>query len=366
MKTIGLISANYISNKFGELTAERTLASLPFGGRYRLVDFALSNMVNSGIKTVGLITPFNSGSLLDHVGDGKPWSLGRKSGGLFILPGSIYGIHSEGDRFVMRDIINNKAFLERDNADYVIVSGSSDVFNMDYSELIKVHAASSNPVTLVYKHVDDAERYRGYFLERDNEGIVDEIKTSAEGEADYFMDLCIFDREYLIEFIQWYASLAHMDLFDIIRENPNIIGIGTYEFDGYLGKINDIVDYVRVSRDLFDYETRKKLFMGENPVYTKVQDEAPTLMGPDAEVKNSLIAAGCKIEGKVENSIIFRSTHIAPGAVVKNSVIMMHGEIGENALVHGVVTDKNVVITAGAKIAGGSEGPLIVGKGKKI
>ena len=146
MKTIGLISATYSGNGFGGLTKNRTLSSLPFCGRYRLIDFALSNMVNSGIQTVGVITPYNSGSLIDHIGTGNPWSLDRKSGGLFLMPGSVYGVETGECRFLMRDLIENKKFLERDDADYVIVTSSSDVYNMSFEPLIKAHAESGRQI----------------------------------------------------------------------------------------------------------------------------------------------------------------------------------------------------------------------------
>ena len=148
-KTIGLISANYTNASFGELTARRTLASLPYAGRYRLIDFILSNMVNSGITTVGLVTPHAARSLLDHVGVGKPWDLGRKRGGLFVLPGSVYGMRAGSGKLLLRDVAQNQRFLKWENADYVLICGSSKIYNTDYRPLIKAHEASGKNITFL-------------------------------------------------------------------------------------------------------------------------------------------------------------------------------------------------------------------------
>ena len=367
MKTIGLISANYVGSRFAELTENRTLASLPYGGRYRLIDFALSNMVNSGITTVGIIAPYNSGSLIDHIGIGNPWSLGRKSGGLFLMPGSVYGVHSSGSRFLLRDMIVNRKFFERDNADYVVMTGSSDVCNMDYEPAIKEHAKSGNPVTMIYKKVPRGEDYTGYFLDRDEDGMVSAIRTENYGWADYFTDCLIVDRDFMIDFLNWFGALDYMDMIDLIRDNLDSIDVGTYEFKGYLGKINSSSDLLKVNQDIFDYDIRNEVFCDpERMIYTKTQDEAPAFYLPGSEVRNSVIAAGCRIEGRVENSVIFRSVNIAKGAVVKNSVIMMHGEIGEGAVLDNVICDKYVTIGEGIKIFGGGGEPIIIGKEKTL
>ena len=367
MKTIGLISANYDGSRFGELTNNRTLASLPYGGRYRLIDFALSNMVNSGITTVGIIAPYNSGSLIDHIGIGNPWSLGRKKGGLFLMPGSVYGIQAAGSRFPLRDLIANKLFFTRDNADYVIFTGSSDVCKMDFEPMIKQHHNSSSPITMIYKKVPRGEDYTGFFLNCNDEGKVTSIDTKAEGWANYFTDCFIADREFIIRFIDWFAALDYMDMVQVIKDNMGKLDIDTYEFKGYLGKINSAADLLKVNQDMCDYDIRNEVFCDpERTIYTKTQDEAPVFYLPGSDVKNSIISAGCSIEGRVENSIIFRSVNIGKNAVVKNSVIMMHCDIGDDVVLDNVICDKYVTISAGTKIYGGGGDPVIFGKNKKL
>ena len=367
MKTIGLISANYQGTGFGELTETRTLASVPYGGRYRLIDFALSNMTNSGITTIGIIAPYTSGSLIDHIGIGNPWSLGRKSGGLFLMPGSVYGVQAKGRRFLIRDLLKNVSFFARDDADYVVMSSSSDVYNMDFEPLIKYHSETEAPITLVYKKVPRSEEYEGIFLDLDDKGRVTGIKSESEGWANYFIDCFIVDREFILDFLEWFGALEYMDLFDVIRENLDQINVGSFEFRGYFGRVRSTSDFLKVNQDMTDYVIRNEVFCNpERLIYTKTQDEAPVFHQEGSDVHNSTISAGCTIDGTVENSTIFRSVNIGKGAVVRNSVIMMHCDIGEGAVLDNVICDKYVKINPGVKIFGSGGEPIIIGKGQTV
>jgi len=367
MKAIGIISANYGSRDFGELLENRTLASLPYGGRYRLIDFALSNMANAGITTVGVISPVDSGSLIDHIGVGNPWSLGRKKGGLFVMPGSVYGMQKAGSRFLMRDLLKCEKFFTKDDADYVIMSGSSDVCNIDYRPLIEEHAKSGKKVTMVFKKVARGEEFHGYFLDINENSEVKGISTESFGWSNYFADCFIINRDYAVDFLNWYSALEYMDMIEIFRDNMGTMDIGAFEFRGYLGKIKNPWEFLKVNQAMTDYDIRNEVFCNpERPVFTKTQDEAPVFHYPEADVRNSVISAGCRIEGRVENSIIFRSCHIAKGAVVRNSVIMMHGTIGEGAVLDNVIADKYVTINPGVKIYGGEKEPVIIGKENTI
>lgn len=367
MKTIGLISANYQGEGFGALTEERTLASLPYGGRYRLIDFALSNMANSGITTVGVISPYTSGSLIDHIGIGNPWSLGRKNGGLFLMPGSVYGVQAKGSRFLIRDMTKNIKFFERDDADYVIISSSTDVYNMDFKPLIKYHSESDKPMTVVYKKIPKGEEYDGYFIDIDESGKVTSLLTESYGWSNYFMDCCIVDREFMLEFLKWFGALEYMDMFDVVRDNLDVFEVDSFEFRGYFGKVRNTSDLLKVNQDMTDYVIRNEVFCNpERMIYTKTQDEAPVFYQPGSDVRNSTISAGCNIEGTVENSTIFRSVNIGKGAVVRNSVIMMHCDIGEGAVLDNVICDKYVTINDGVKIYGSGGEPIIIGKEGKI
>ena len=363
MKTIGLISANYQGEGFGELTEERTLASVPFGGRYRLIDFALSNMTNSGITTIGIIAPYTSGSLIDHIGIGNPWSLGRKNGGLFLMPGSVYGVQAKGRRFLIRDVLKNIKFFERDDADYVIISSSTDVYNMDYTPLIKYHSESDKPMTIVYKKIPRSEDYQGFFIDLDENGKVTNFKTENTGWGNYFIDCCIVNREFMLEFLKWFGALEYMDFFDVVRDNLSTLDIGSFEFRGYFGRVRSTSDLLKVNHDMSDYVIRNEVFCNpERTIYTKTQDEAPVFYLPGSDVRNSTISAGCTIEGTVENSTIFRSVNVGKDAVIRNSVIMMHCDIGEGAVLDNVICDKYVKVNDGVKIFGSEDKPIIIGK----
>ena len=233
--------------------------------------------------------------------------------------------------------------------------------------MIKEHHNSSKPITIAYKKVPRGEDFKGYFVDIKEDGGVASIREEGLGWSNYFMDCFIIDREFMIEFLKWFAQLEYMDMFHVIKDNLDTIEVGTYEFRGYLGKINNTTDLLRVNQDISDYDIRNEVFCNpERLIYTKTQDEAPAFHHPEADVRNSTVSAGCHIEGRVENSTIFRSVNVGKRAVVRNSVIMMHCNIGEGAVLDNVIADKYVTISDGVKIYGGDGDPVIIGKNTKI
>lgn len=338
-KTIGLISANYIAPEIDACIKERALAALPFGARYRLIDFPLSNMKNSGVSSVGIIMPFNNRSLIDHVGTGKAWGFGRKTNNLFMLPGSVYGKRNNTDKFLLRDIIMNFRFIDYDNADYVILSGVNTIFNMDYRPLIEAHENSGNDLTRVYGEVRGEE---------------------------VFLDCLIINRTFLIDIASWFSNLDFMGINEIVDKHLGDAGIGKYVFEGKTIEINSMTDYLQAHLWLLDSDLRKELFHPDRQIYTNVQDRAPTFYAPSSKIKNSLVAAGCIIEGEVENSVIFRSSYIHKGAVVKNSVLMQHCNVGEGAQLNHFVCDKRVNVMENVRIEGTEESPYFAQKGQIV
>ena len=246
-------------------------------------------------------------------------------------------------------------------------SGSTDVCNMDFEPFIKAHAESGKPITMMYKKVPRGEEFHGYFLDINDSGGVNAIHNESVGWSNYFADCFIINRTYMIDFLKWYKALEYMDMIELIRDNKDSIDIGTFEFRGYLGKIKNPWEFLKVNQGMTDYDIRNEVFCNpERPIFTKAQDEAPVFHYPEADVRNSVISTGCIVEGRVENSVIFRSCHIAKGAVVRNSVIMMHGIIGEGAVLDNVIVDKYVTINPGVKIYGGEREPVIIGKNSTI
>ncbi len=364
-KILGLISCNYNNEAFGSLTEERGLASLPFGGRYRLLDFPLSNMVNAGIRTIGIVTPYHYRSIMDHVGNGKEWSLDRKNGGMFILPGSIYGLKNMRSTFLLRDIIQNRAFLDRAKEEYVLVSGSHKIFNMDLRPLFKQHISAGNDITMLYKPIADAENHPGTYLQLDGNKLVG-LKSDEVGHANCFMDCFIINRDLLLKFIDWYKALGYVDLLDIVVDSLPNLNVAGYAFGGYLGQVDNIRDYMKCSQDLLQEPVRRELFMSENKIYTKIQDNPPAKYGAQTSVKNSLFSTGCIINGTVENSILFRGVKVGEGAVIKNCVLMQKTVVEPGAVLENVICDKHVVISGGNKLFGAANKPLVISKGKNI
>ena len=314
---------------------ERPLAALPFGGRYRLIDFPLSNMMNAGISSVGLIIPFSNRSLIDHVGTGKAWGFGRKTHSLFMLPGSVYGKRNNDSKFLLRDILQNLRYFNYENPDYILLSGSNRVFSMDFRPLIEQHESTGVQVTKVYKGKE-------------------------------FMDCFIMNRELLNDICSWFSNLDFMGVNRIIDEFLPELPVGRYDFIGYEHNIETMADYFEASMDLLKEHVQQMLFESAGTVYTNIQDRCPTFFAPTAVVKNSLIAAGSTIEGTVENSIIFRSSHVSEGAVVKNSVLMQHAEIDPGVEVKYFVCDKRVHVTSNTKAIGTKESPYFVKKGMTV
>jgi glucose-1-phosphate adenylyltransferase len=366
---MGLICANYNTDSLGILTENRPPASLPFGSRYRLIDFVLSNLVNAGVRTVGIVTPYMYRSMLDHLGAGKEWFLDRKRGGLFVLPGSIYGFKNLSTQFLVKDMIRNIDYLIRDYKEYVIVSSANQVYNMDYRELAAAHAKSDADVTLVYRGENPAHWSKGLFLDLNFEKRITKMMRvrpdSASAETPppaLFMDCMIFKRQVLVDLIGWYQAVDHMELTDVILENLGNLQVYGYEFTGYLGRIDSVDSYLKCSRDTLLPEIHEELFFGKRPVYTKIRDGAPTRYYSNSSTVNSLIPNECMIRGRVENCVLFPGVVIEADAVVKNSVIMQRSVIGRGAEVENIIADKYVTVGAGAVVRGSNEHPLVLQK----
>ena len=360
-KTIGLITANYTVEGIDEQMQERALAAMPFGGRYRLIDFPLSNMKNSGISSVGIIMPFNNRSLIDHVGTGKAWGFGRKTNSLFMLPGSVYGKRNNTDRFLLRDIIMNFRFIDYDNADYVVLSAVNTVCNMDLRPMIAQHEKSGCDMTTAY-----AKRKCNSAAPAKGAAGVSAAGASGAADDEIPLDVLVINRAFLIDIASWFSNLDFMGIRRIITEHLGDANIGRYEFDGEVIVINTMADYLAGNLALLNAQTHQAIFHPDRQVYTNVQDRAPTFYTPSAKVKNSIVAAGCIIEGEVENSVIFRSSNVHKGAVVKNSVLMQHCNVDSGAYLNNFICDKRVHVMENAHVEGTPDAPFFAQKGQII
>ena len=371
MRAVGIIFANVHDSLIPELSRIRTIGSIPFGGRYRLIDFPLSNMVNSGIDTVGIITKNNYQSLMDHVGSGKDWDLARKDGGLIFLPpfGDLGNNRLHTTRLEALKGITN--FLERADEDYVVMTDCDNVCRINYNDMIEEHIKNHADVTLCYKKIKSSE-FTGHSenalrIENNRVTKVDYrfIDNDAE-EVNVFTNVFVMKRTLLINIVK--DSIAHNIhhlMGDVIAANVNSMKIMAFEHKGFYAGINSLQAYYNSNMSILNESNRNELF-GDRSVFTKIRDSAPTKYGNSAVVKNSMIADGCIIEGQVENSIIFRNVKVARGAVVKNSIVMQNTVLGENSSLNCIIADKNVVIRDKKVLSGCENHPFYIPKGIMI
>jgi len=355
VNALGVIFANTYDNLVPELVAERSMGSIPFGGRYRLIDFTLSSMANAGIDNVSVIVRKNYHSLMDHLGAGREWDLTRKRGGLNIVPPfAERSVKLYSGRVDALDSILN--WLEAQKERYVILSDSYIAMNFDFNKLIDAHVKSGADVTMVYNRaaIPEGARSDNYTIRLDDNDRVVEILSNDYriGEQNLAMNIYIIERESLIHLIHD-ASVRGLVYFerDILARNLKLLNVHAYRFDGYVARVSDM--------------SMDALF-GPAPIYTKIRDDNPTRYLEGSSVKNSLLADGCVIEGSVENSVLFRGCKIKKGAVVKNCVLMQDTVVEPNCNVEYVVTDKNVHITEDKKLTGTDTFPVFVAKGHSV
>ena len=373
MTAVGLIFSNIHDNTIPELTRRRTLGSVPFGGRYRLIDFTLSSMVNSGISKVGVVTHNNYQSLIDHLGNGKDWDLARRSGGIKILPPYITSFeNAASNKFYssrLEALMGTVNFLNRCDEDYVVMSDCDVICNIDLNKVIESHVKSNAAITFIVNKADfsgHSEDEKVYAVEFDADNNLTEIseRKISEGVSNVFVNMMVVKRDYLLNVLQ--DAIAHgykSFLYDIIIRNVGKENYKVYNYDGWYAQIGSLESYFACSMKLLDGDARARLFGVKNyPVLTKVRNSAPTRYVEGAKVVNSVVAEGCIIEGTVENSIIFRGVHVGKGAVVKNSILFQDTYVCPEASLNCVIADKNVMIKDGRTLSGHSSMPFYIGK----
>ncbi|KGN02318.1 glucose-1-phosphate adenylyltransferase [Clostridium novyi A str. 4570] len=360
---MGIISLNEDDKDLTNLTSSRPLAAVPIGGRYRLIDFTLSNMVNSNITNVGIYTQSNSRSLLHHLQAGKPWDLDRKINGLFLF--NFNFTHSKtNDIYLLKDNID---YLYRSKQKNILFSSSNMICNIDYAKAIKFHEEQKADITIIYKKVNNANtsfmNCNVLNLDSDNDVISVGNNIGVNPNANISMDMFIMSKETFINLINESISTGYYtSLKDCVYSKNLTLNIKGYEYTGYLECINSMDSYYKTNMDMLNYELNKELFFGSRPIYTKVTDAPPTKYENGSHVSNSLIANGCIIEGSVKNSIISRRVVIHKGASVDGCIILANCEIKENAKLTGVIIDKNVVIENGKEFKGDASVPVFIEK----
>ena len=369
MNVMGIIFTNDAS--LGELTNKRTMASLPFGGRYRQVDFALSNLSCAGVRHVGIISRHSYQSLMNHIGDGEEWGLELEEGGLeFLTP---YAQTTVGTyRGKLESLNNAMDFLEYGEEDELVVMIDSAILsNVDLNAILNAHVASGKDITVVTKAgICNGEKKIDLALKLDNGEVTDMIVDYAAGE-DYVasMDIFVLSKKFLVKSVK---EMIARDKFHMDRDlvlggwQRGVVSVNVYEFGGVALFNESVEEYFYNSLSLIKKDVRHDLFHGNHPVFTKVRDRVPTYYGEECEVEDCLIADGCMIEGEVEDSILFRNVTICEDAEVEDCVIMNDSVVGEGAELKYVILDKNVTVTSGANLIGTKQSPIIIKRGETV
>lgn len=373
---VGILFPNSYDSLVPELVNERLMASIPFGGRYRLVDFVLSSMVNCGIDNISLVVRNNYLSLMDHLGSGREWDLTRKNGGLNIIP-PFAG--KEVKRFngrveALASILN---FLRDQKEEYVIMADTNIAANFDFNALLDAHIKNGADVTVAYAREEipmSAKLAHGqgkdlyYTVDVDEDGRVKTMymNSTLDGVVNFGMNYYVVNRQKLIDMVT-VAHVRGLAFFerDVLAPHLDKLKVYGYEYKGYVARISDLKSYFDENMKLLNDDNLDALF-NPSPIYTKIRDDNPTRYYNGSKAKNALVADGCIIEGEVENCVLFRGVTIGKGAKVRNCVLMQDTVVEEGASLEYVVSDKKVVVTAGKELKGTDSFPVYVSKRQRV
>jgi len=345
------------------LTKTRPIASIPIGGRYRIIDFVLSNMVNSGIHNIGVFTNSKSRSLVDHIDSGKYWDLDRRINGLFL-----FNFTSDKSQLADIDVLSdNMEFIYRAKQDYVIMSSSYMVCNMDYNEAAKYHEQSGSDVTLLYKKINNGKdnfvNCNTLYVNEENKVLSIGKNIGTEDKLNISMEMFIMKKSTLITIVNKCVQTGyHNSIKAAIYNSVSELSVNAYEFKGYLQCVNSIKNYYKTNMDMLNTKITKELFFNKRLIYTKSKDEAPTKYFNGSKVSNALISNGCILKGKIENSIISRRVVVHAGVEIKNCIIFQGCEIKEGCKLINAIIDKNTIIHENTLLMGDEEFPIVIEK----
>ncbi len=377
MSVTGIIFSNIHDNNLPELTRVRTMASVPFGCRYRFIDFTLSNMVNSGVKSIGIITQENYQSLADHIGTGKDWDLASRSGGIKLISPNITAFAQDNRRAYvttrLESLKSATVYISSRNEDLVVLSDCDVICNVDFSDMISFHVKTGADITLAVKKTTLSTELaeKNVIIKSDNDGRVNDLLVyprDVTGDHDISLNIMVMKREKLLDIIADASAHGYTSFnTDVLLKNINLYKIMSYSYEGYFACVSSLAEYYACSMELLNPDVfRALLGVKDRPVYTKVRNSPPTRYDEGSYVKSSLLADGCVIRGTVENSIIFRGVTVDKGAVVRNSVVMQGGYIGKNCSINCSVLDKNAMIQEGRNLSGHQTLPFYVPKNSII
>lgn len=363
---MGIINLECERDRLNELTYFRCGAAVPFAGRYRIIDFVMSNMMHAGIQDIAIFVRQKYRSLMDHLGEGRAWDMNRKRGGLFILPPD-WNNETDVSAGELRHIYNNLDFFERGAATHIVHSGSQHLSTVDLKAVYAYHLQQEADVTLVYTRVDalrDEHRFC-FRLDIGRDGRVTDIHFE-QRHSDVYMEIFVMEKSRFLEMAEHCIAHGGKHFFrDAIMKNRHKLNIAAYEYQGYHAVINSLESYYRTSMNLLHPKMYDSLF-GKRIVHTKIKYEVPAKYLMSANVSNALVANGCLIAGEVKNSILFRGVQVNRGASIHNSIIMQKSVIGENVRLENVILDKDVVISRDHQLQGDFRKPFVIAKDVSI
>lgn len=348
MRAIGVILAGGNSKMMRELSNKRAIAAMPIAGSYRTIDFALSNMSNSHIGKVAVITQYNARSLNEHLSSSKWWDFGRKQGGLFVFNPTITTENSVWYRGTADALYQNLDFLRNSHEPYVVITSGDGVYKLDYNKVLEYHIEKKSDITVVIKELDSTEeatRFGVAKLAEDNRVIDFEEKPVFTDSTTVSTGIYVIRRRLLIELLQKAYEEDRYDFVkDILIRYKSVKRIYGYKLDTYWSSISTAESYYKTNMDFLKRDVRDFFFKQYSEIYSKVDDLAPAKYNPGSNVKNSLIASGCIINGRVEDSVIFKKVYIGNNCTIKNCIVLNDVHIGDNTYLENCIIESRDTI----------------------
>lgn len=357
MKAVGIVLAGGNNNRMGQLSKKRAVAAMPVAGSYRCIDFVLSNMSNSHIQKVAVLTQYNSRSLNEHLNSSKWWDFGRKQGGLYVLTPFITEENSSWYLGTADSIYQNLDFLRRCHEPYVIITSGDCVYKMDYEKILDYHIQTKADITVAVKDLtdpsEDLHRFGIVRMAEDGRITNFEEKPLIAQTNTASIGVYVIRRRLLIELVQKAHEEGRNDFVqDILVRYKDVKKIFAYKHDGYWQNISTIDSYYQTNMDFLRRDVREYFFRDYPNVYSKIEDLPPAKFNPGSNIKNALISSGCIVNGEVQNSILFKKVYVGNNCVIKNSIILNDVYIGDNTVIENCIVESRDTIRANSSYIG--------------
>lgn len=372
MRAFGIIFANIFDSSLGQLTHRRSMASMPFGGRYRQIDFALSNMSDAGIRRIGVIASHNYQSLMAHIGSGEEWDLELQEGGLeFLLPYSQGQVNSyQGKLDALASFMHYLQYADDDS--YVVLADAGVLYNIDVKKVLESHIDSGKDITILCKAgVADGKKRLDLAVRQEEDGTISDltVKYAAPAGDLASMGMFIISKKLLVHYVEECVArnLYHLErdmILPLYRAGK--LSVNVYRHDGIVLYNESTEEYYKGNLAIINKEVRHDLFGGTHPIFTKVRDRVPSYYGENCQVENCTVADGCMLHGSVSNSVLYRQVTVGEGARIEDCVIMNDTVVGENCELKCVILDKDVTVTPGSRLIGTPKNPVIIGRGETV